>query len=65
MKNPYQEVIDWLRSPEGSEWSEKRMRDARTFENRAGEIVQLHTLNNYGYRVGPLFLAGVLSVKEN
>lgn len=25
MTNPYQDVIDWLRSPEGERWSEERL----------------------------------------
>ena len=62
--NPYQDVIDWLRSPEGENWSEQRMRKARTLTTRIGPSRELATLTAYGVRGGPLFLGGVLSVKD-
>lgn len=64
--NPYQEVIDWLRSDEGSKWSEMRMREARKFA--AYSLVGPGGWNLTqitGDCVGtPLYLGGVLSVKE-
>lgn len=65
--NPYQDVIDWLRSPEGSRWSEMRMKNAIvqanvTFRSLAGGW---HLNRPTGDTIEtPLYLAGVLSVKE-
>lgn len=36
--NPYQEVIDWLESPEGTAWSENRIRTARLASNFTGGV---------------------------
>ena len=60
--NPYQAVIDWLRSPAGENWSEMRMTRARN--NGSMEDLSA-TLNDYGLKTGPLYLGGVLSVKED
>lgn len=57
MSNPYQDVIDWLRSPAGENWSEQRMTDAR-----GGAAVT--TLTSYGYTV-PFLWKGIMSVKTD
>ena len=41
--NPYQEVIDWLKTPEGEQWSENRMAVAKAMYS-SGQL----TLNAYG-----------------
>lgn len=51
------EVIDWLRTPEGEQWSEDRICVAR---DAAGQRV---SLTRYGDEAGRLFLGGVISVK--
>lgn len=65
--NPYQDVIDWLRSPEGSKWSEQRMVHAG-YESAAldGSINwRLNTPSGVTLWEVPLYLGGVLSVKED
>ena len=61
--NPYQPVIDWLRTPEGERWSENRLH--RAFRN---EILS----GGPGWRptflhpdlCGPVCLVGVFNIKE-
>lgn len=69
--NPYREIIEWLRSPDGESWSEQRMKEAR-FKYRINNQnyydtspVSYDTLVNYSDQDGPVFLGGVLSVKED
>ena len=57
--NPYQDVIDWLRSPEGETWSEARIRQAAVVNGNSG-----HTCTRYGTR-GDLWMGGMFSVKED
>lgn len=57
--NPYQGVIDWLRSAEGCRWSEERLARASVNDN---------TLIDYSGATNtpsPLWLAGVFSIKED
>lgn len=65
--NPYQDVIDWLRSDQGSAWSETRMMQAAVYAARhLGGAMAWHL--NRSSQLGttyPLYLAGVLSVKED
>lgn len=65
--NEFQDVIDWLRSPEGSRWSEMHMREAVVHAQAVDpcssegwnlNLTDGHTIDS------PLYLAGVLSVKE-
>ncbi len=63
--NPFHEIIEWLRSEEGEQWSEEQMKTARyrcTLDN--GTEIYEATLVNYGWEYGPVYLAGVLSIKE-
>ena len=65
--NPYQDVIDWLRSPEGSSWSEQRMRKAvmKAFDlDGSGSMWNLNRMTG-DTMDSPLYLGGVLSVKED
>lgn len=55
MCNPYQDVIDWLRSPDGELWSEQRMTLARD---------RGFTLTDYGVG-GPLVWKGIMSFKAD
>lgn len=57
--NPYQDVIDWLRTPEGERWSEERMRVARVMHS-SGQL----TLTAYGDKE-LLIWKGILSVKSD
>ena len=60
--NPFQEIIDWLRSPEGEAWSEERMLLGAALSS--GSIEYPNLLNHYGNRTGPVYLSGILSFKE-
>lgn len=64
--NKFQDVIDWLRSPEGSRWSETRMREAVVHAQSADPDGEGWHLNHpTGDTIfSPLYLSGVLSVKE-
>ena len=67
--NPYQDVIDWLRSPEGERWSETRMHDAAC-TGAADSFLLAPSGWHLNRRDGsttdsPLYLGGVLSVKED
>jgi hypothetical protein len=64
--NPYQDVIDWLRSPEGSGWSERRMQEAAYNAALQPGALSWH-LNRSDRLIGqyPLYMAGVLSVKDD
>jgi hypothetical protein len=57
--NPYQDVIDWLRSPDGEFWSEQRLKTAARSNGTYG-----HTINRYGAQ-GYLWMGGVLCVKDD
>jgi hypothetical protein len=59
-ENPYQDVIDWLRSREGESWSETRIACARRSNGNYG-----HTLVQYGAHSGEIWMGGVLSVKDD
>ncbi len=63
--NPYQDVIEWLRSEEGSKWSETRMQQARLVSTSSRFSCYYSTLNDYGFRPGAFYLGGVLSIKED
>ena len=58
MTNPYQPVIDWLRSPEGEAWSEQRL--AHDYWQPSVSDYQRTTYNVSG----PAYLRGIFSVKE-
>lgn len=65
-ENPYQDVINWLRSPEGEKWSEERMRTAAVaLLNLSPAEIRFWNLNRYGNWQGPLFMGGMFSVKED
>ena len=68
MANPYQDVIDWLKSPEGEQWSEQRLEKARYIGMLAnGQPSFNSTLVTYSARVVAHYgfgLAGVFSIKE-
>lgn len=57
--NPYQGVIDWLRSAEGCRWSEKRLARARG-EGEGVGVVTYDYLNSSS----PLWLGGMFSIKD-
>ena len=57
MSNPYQDVIDWLRSPAGENWSEERMVAAR-------RGARVSTAVTYG-DPSVLLWKGILSVKTD
>jgi hypothetical protein len=57
--NPYQAVIDWLRSPEGEAWSEGRMRPVGVL----GYVIQNSVIRNSA-AMGPAYLKGVFNIKE-
>lgn len=59
--NPYQEVIDWLRSPAGEKWSENRIAVAKA--RQCTSASQL-TLTSYGDKE-LLCWKGILSVKRD
>jgi hypothetical protein len=59
MSNPYQEVIDWLRSPAGEKWSENRMADAKA-KHSSGQL----TLTSYGDK-DLLCWKGIFSLKRD
>jgi hypothetical protein len=59
VSNPYQEVIDWLRSPEGERWSESRMQVARVTSGSA-----ISNLNSYGCHE-ILMWKGIFSIKRD
>lgn len=65
--NPYQEVIDWLRSDEGSSWSEHRMQEARVYADYSLVGPGAWHLNQRtdDDTFSPLYLSGVLSVKDD
>lgn len=56
--NPYQEVIDWLRSPEGEHWSELRLLSANW---HAGKPM---TLTSYGSS-HVMIMGGMFCIKED
>jgi len=56
--NPYQDVIDWLQSPEGCKWSSQRLIDGRHASGYS------FTLINYGPG-DVLWMGGIMSVKED
>lgn len=58
--NPYQEVIDWLQSPEGTSWSENRIWQAKI---TAGDTAAWVGTTSYGDRQ-VMWMGGVMSVKE-
>lgn len=62
--NPYQDVIDWLRSPEGEKWSEQRMRTA-AFSSPLPMGCFHWNLNTFGNWQGPVYMGGMFSVKED
>lgn len=65
--NPYQDVIDWLRSPEGQRWSEDRIERARRMYGDGllfPDDGLSATLVSYGGRNSEIYLGGVLSVKD-
>jgi hypothetical protein len=55
--NPYQGIIDWLRSAEGCRWSEKRLARAR------GKNVGVVTYD-YLNSSSPLWVSGMFSIKD-
>lgn len=59
--NPYQEIIDWLRSPAGERWSESRLRRARRASQSSTPTA--YTLGWSG--TGPVALPGVFNIKED
>lgn len=66
--NPYQEVIDWLRSAEGSRWSENRMKEAAwhacmLLDDGSGAWSLISRTGDTLFV--PLYMGGVLSVKED
>lgn len=66
--NPYQPVIDWLRSKEGEAWSEARMQRATFYANSelVGDRGGWHLNHRTGDTIAtPLYLGGVLSIKED
>ena len=57
--NPYQDVINWLRSPEGEQWSESRIWAARLESGNAG-----HTCTRYGM-ISVMWMGGMFSLKDD
>lgn len=58
--NPYQDIIDWLRSPDGERWSENRMSEGRRISD-AGPVDYARA---FAEGETPA-LIGVFSVKED
>jgi hypothetical protein len=64
--NPFQTVIDWLRSDEGQQWSEDRMREARFGYRTDGRNYYEASIVSYSVATTEtVYLKGVLSVKED
>jgi hypothetical protein len=63
--NPFQEIVNWLRSDEGQRWSEARLRKARFKYHIDGTDIYESSPVGYSATGGPLFLRGVLCVKED
>lgn len=59
LTNPYQDIINWLRSPAGEHWSETRIATAATDEGRPAPGMTRYANSSEWW------LGGVFSVKED
>lgn len=56
--NPYQDVIDWLRSPQGETWSEARLLTARVLSGTGLTLTSYGSPDEYIWK-------GILSLKTD
>jgi hypothetical protein len=63
--NPFQDTINWLRSDEGQQWSEDWMQKAKFEYHENGRTFCNPSPVEYSDKEGPLYLSGVLCMKED